>query len=259
MNTDEKKKLYAALAAPFPESAIERSDGQRTGRGYDTTGIKYQFVVNRLNEVLGVGGYRAQRTITVKETATAKGRPAFEAICEIKLELGEWVGGEFLAFAEALGDGGHTSMSEADARKGSYTNAFKKAAAFVGVGRQAYEGTLDDDNVPVDGDATRSLPTRPAQPRPATPEATATSAAAQTARADASAQRPAAERNRLTSKQLNAMWAIAKGRGYDDKSFRAHVMQTCGAQPEFLTRTQASQLISSMTANGHDRQAGQDG
>jgi hypothetical protein len=47
-----------------------------------------------------------------------------------------------------LADGGPLASSEADARKGSYTNAFKKAAAFFGVGRQAYEGSLDDDNLP---------------------------------------------------------------------------------------------------------------
>ena len=244
MNSDEKKKLYAALAAPFPESTIERSDGQRTGRGYDTTGIKYQFVVNRLNEVLGVGGYRAARTITVKETTTAKGRPAFEAICEIKLELGEWVGGEFLAFAETLGDGGHTSTSEADARKGSYTNAFKKAAAFVGVGRQAYEGTLDDDNVPFEGDAARST----------TPRAPATTA---TAAATPATSAPA--RNRITSKQLSALWSIAKNRGYDERTFRDLVKKQCNAQPEYLTREQASQLITAFSANGHDRQPAQDG
>jgi hypothetical protein len=47
-----------------------------------------------------------------------------------------------------LADGGPLASSEADARKGSYTNAFKKAAAFFGVGRMAYEGSLDDDNLP---------------------------------------------------------------------------------------------------------------
>ena len=57
MTNDEKKKLYAALAAPFPESCIQRTSAGQTGRGYDTTGIAYQFIVNRLNEVLGVGRF----------------------------------------------------------------------------------------------------------------------------------------------------------------------------------------------------------
>ena len=185
MTTDEKKKIYAALSSNFPAEAIERTDGRITGRGYSTTGIKYQYVVNRLNEVLGIGSYRAHRTVTVKEIQTAKGRPAFESICDLTLELGEWVNGEFICWAESLADGGHTSMSEADARKGAYTNAFKKAAAFFGVGKQAYEGSIDDDAVPADvaleemrsssvppmailpAHATQSTPTAPEQQNPA--------------------------------------------------------------------------------------------
>jgi len=66
MNRDEKKKIYVSLSAPFPEEAIERTNGNVTGRGYSTTGIKYQYVVNRLNEVLGLGGYRTEQTVTVR-------------------------------------------------------------------------------------------------------------------------------------------------------------------------------------------------
>jgi hypothetical protein len=151
MTHEEKKKVYAALAAPFPEHCIQRTEGRITGRGYDTSGIGYQFIANRLNEVLGVGGWRAHRTVTVKEITRSNGRPAFEAICDITLELGEWVDGQFIVFAESLADGGSIAASEADARKGAYTGSWKKAAAFFGVGRQAYEGSLDDDNLPQDG------------------------------------------------------------------------------------------------------------
>jgi hypothetical protein len=95
--------------------------------------------------VLGVGGWRAHRVVTVKEVSRSNGHPAFEAIADITLELGSWVDGNFIVFAESLADGGHMASAEADARKGACTNAFKKAAAFFGVGRQAYEGSLDDD------------------------------------------------------------------------------------------------------------------
>ncbi len=44
MTRDEKKKIYAARAAPFPEHCIQRTEGRVTGRGYDTTGIGYQFI-----------------------------------------------------------------------------------------------------------------------------------------------------------------------------------------------------------------------
>ncbi|WP_242370666.1 Rad52/Rad22 family DNA repair protein [Anaeromyxobacter sp. SG26] len=247
MTHDEKKKIYAALAAPFPENAIQRTEGRITGRGFDTTGIGYQFICNRLNEVLGVGGWRAHRTVTVKEITTAKGRPAFEAICDLTLELGSWENGEFVVFAESLADGGHTSMSEADARKGAFTNALKKAAAMFGCGRQAYEGTLDDDNVP------QEVPADPPAPLPPPPHPAVRPAPTM---ASVTPQRsPAPQRSRLTSKQLSAIWAIGRKLGYEQQALRQHIKTTFGVQPEFLSREQASQAIGALSAqagNGHD-------
>ena len=74
MDEITRKKLYQLLSVPFPESCIQRTEGRITGRGYDTTGIAYQFVVNRLNEVLGVGGFRVHREVTVKEVQRSNGR-----------------------------------------------------------------------------------------------------------------------------------------------------------------------------------------
>ena len=76
MTNEEKKKFYAALSMPFPEEAIQRTDGRITGKGYSTTGIGYAFITARLNEVVGLGNWRTHREITVKTITTAKGRPA---------------------------------------------------------------------------------------------------------------------------------------------------------------------------------------
>jgi hypothetical protein len=265
MTQDEKKKIYTALAAAFPEHCIQRTEGRVTGRGYDTAGIGYQHIANRLNEVLGVGGWRAHRTVTVKEVLRSNGRTAFEAICDITLELGQWADGDFVVFAESLADGGHVASSEADARKGAYTNAFKKAAAFFGVGRQAYEGTLDDDNVPAEttseGVTISTLPTRrPTAPSPAP------------ARQEPQAPPPVVPRpppparNRLSSKQLGAIWALGRRLGYEQQPLRQFVKGKFGAQPEFLTREQASQLIGAMSEqagngmeNGEAREPGGEG
>jgi hypothetical protein len=241
MNRDEKKKIYASLSAPFPEEAIERTNGSVTGRGYSTTGIKYQYVVNRLNEVLGLGGYRTEQIVTVRPATTQKGRAVFEATCEIRLQLGEWVDGTFVAFAEAHGTGGHTSTIEADARKGSFTNGLKKAAAMLGCGKQAYEGTIDDDNQPADDwEPSSSPPERPMAPsRPATIEGGAFG-----------------DRNRLTSKQLAALWALARKLDIDKVAFRNRVKERFGCTVEFLDRQTASTLIGELSAklgNGHAR------
>jgi hypothetical protein len=255
MTFDEKKKIYAALAAPFAEHCVQRTEGRLTGRGYDTTGIGYQHIANRLNEVLGVGGWRAHRTVNVKEIVRSNGRPAFEAICDITLELGEWVNGDFVVFAESLADGGHVASAEADARKGSYTNAFKKAAAFFGVGRQAYEGSLDDDNVPTEigeGFTATTLPTPATQPAP---RAAPVPAPAQRQNAPTSPVPPSNARNRLTSKQLSAIWAIGRKLGYEQGQLRAFIKQTFGTQPEFLSRDQASQVIGTMSTKAGNGQA----
>lgn len=254
MDENTRKKLYAALSAPFPEACIQRTEGRLTGRGYDTTGIAYQYIVNRLNEVLGVGGFRVHREVTVKEVQRSNGRPAFEAICDLTLELGEWVDGKFLTFAESVADGGHLSSSEADARKACTSMAFKKAAAFHGVGKQAYEGTLDDDNVPSDtfGPAPMGPTTtvvRQPVPLQAVPPTTPPPVHA-TARALVSEPRasPVADRNRLSSKQLAAIWSMARKLGVEQAGFRSKVKGQYGCQLEFLSRTQASELIT--TLNG---------
>jgi hypothetical protein len=255
MTNDEKKKLYAALAAPFPEACIQRTSAGQTGRGYDTTGIGYQYVVNRLNEVLGVGGFRPHRTVTVKEFTRANGRAAYEAACDMTLELGAWENGQFVVFAESLADGGHVAASEADARKGAYTNAFKKAAAFFGVGRQAYEGSLDDDNLSTEAAPVSPVPVQAQQAQ--TPSGNTTSDVAVRRQPAAAPAAPPAEptRNRVSSKQLGAVWAIARKAGLEQSSLRAQVKVQFGVQLEFLSRQQASELIDALSrklsANGH--------
>jgi hypothetical protein len=238
MTPEAKKKLYQQLSQPFPEEAIERTDGRQTGKGYSTTGIKAQFIINRLNEALGIGGWRTHRKINVREQTTNSGRKAYEAVCDLVLELGEWTDGAFVPFAEALADGGHVSMSEADARKGSFSNALKKAAAAFGAGRQAYEGTIDDDNVPPDEQhqpdqqqATRPVAHHAGPPRPAASVAPPLSST---------------PRNRLTSKQLAALLAISRKLGMDLAQFRQQVRSRFGTQIEFITKAQASELIGEM-------------
>lgn len=281
MDENTRKKLYAALSAPFPENCIQRTEGRTTGRGYDTTGIGYQYIVNRINEVLGVGSFRVHRDVTVKEVQRSNGRPAFEAICDLTLELGTWESGKFIVFAESLSDGGHLSSSEADARKGAYTNAFKKAAAFHGVGKQAYEGTLDDDNVPGD---TTCVPEQPSRQAPVNTSTVVRTAPPQLqavppttppvpsgyirtgpvidtrpVQAQQPTQPATPERNRLSSKQLGAIHAISRKLGMEPSAFRAKVKATFGCQLEFLSRQQAGQLITELDAQVHNTAKNEEG
>lgn len=262
MTTDEKRKLYAALSAPFPPEAVERTDGKTTGRGFSTTGIKYQYVVNRVNEVLGVGSFRAHRTITVKEITRSNGRPAYEALCDLTIEIGSWENGQWIQIGEALADGGHVSSSEADARKGCFTNALKKGFAMFGVGRQAYEGSIDDDNVPSEDAPHPFAPVQVPQPKPAPvqqkptdPSPTPLGYVRTGPAVDTSVQQQA-ERSRLSSKQLAAIHSIARKIGIEPAALRARVKAQYGVQTEWLTKSQASETIKTLDAqlrgNGHD-------
>lgn len=252
MTNDEKKKLYTALAAPFPESCIQRTDGRLTGKGYSTSGIGYQFIVNRLNEVLGVGCFRAHRTMTIKEITRSNGRPAVECVCDLTLEIGAFIDGQWVMIGEALADGSHQSSTEGDARKGAYTNAFKKAAAFFGVGKQAYEGTLDDDNVPGEIESTvapvmsvvRAPVPQVAHQAPSTASGYTSPPAAQNA-----GPHGGPPRNRLSSKQLSAIWSIARKLGHEQGSFRSKVKAEFGKALEFLSKDEASALITRLNAH----------
>lgn len=250
MDENTRRKIYAALAAPFPEEAIERTKGSVTGKGYDTAGVRAQFLINRLNEVLGLGCYRIHRTINVRTITTPKGRSMYEAVCDMTVELGEWVDGKFVVFAESVSDGGHLATSEIDAKKGSHTGALKRALAGFGIGKAAWEGRLDDDNVPADGEFSPITVTRVlAQPQTVA-EATPQGFVRTPTAAEVRSQMP--ERNRLSSKQLAAIWSIARKLSVEQSSFRSQVKSRFGCQLEFLSRQQASEVITQLNAQLHN-------
>ncbi len=226
---DELRDIFRRLAEPFPEEAVERTKASLTRKGYDTTGIKYQYVVNRLNDVLGLGGFRVERDFVVKERQSRNGNTLYEVACDLIMQLGRWEDGKFLPFAEATGTGGHTSTTEADAKKGSFTNGFKKVAAFFGCGWQAYAGCIDDDNVPASYDIASSTGKRELVP----------------VRGDegcVGADR-SAENGRITSRQLAKLRELVDELGRDWSSFREHVRKERGLNVEYANRKLASELI----------------
>lgn len=135
------------LAAKFAESAVERTKAAQTRKGYDTTGIKYAYVVERMNEQLGLGWTYGDEVIDVEKGQYRSGAEFFDVTMKVTVrvqrlddEAGDWI--------ERHAYGGHRSSTRADAYKGALTNGLKKAAAMFGVGIEAYKGTIDDDNLP---------------------------------------------------------------------------------------------------------------
>lgn len=134
------KNLYQRLVEAvekLPKEAVETATKEVTRKGYDTTGYQYQYLVNILNEVAGLGRWNFTWKI-IKEISGnyASGKSFWDITAEVSI----MVEGNTMSCA-----GGHRSENYADALKGAITNGFKKTAAFFGVGIKAYQGILDED------------------------------------------------------------------------------------------------------------------
>jgi hypothetical protein len=132
-------RLIAAVAA-LPKEAIEKTQKEKTRKGYDTTGYQYQFLVNVLNEVIGPEGWNFEYEIIKEIIGQFKSGQAYYDLT-VKMTI------TILGNSKSC-VGGHQASSYADALKGAITNSFKKTLAFFGPGKMAYEGTLDDDYLP---------------------------------------------------------------------------------------------------------------
>jgi len=150
----EKETLYQKLikaVEELPKEAVETAKKEITRKGYDTTGYQYQFLVNILNEVVGIGNWGFDYQIIKEQTgAWSNGKGYWEITTDVKVWIME--GEKKIEFKCA---GGHKSEMHADAVKGAITNGFKKTIAFFGIGKKAYEGTIDDDYRPIPQNTTK--------------------------------------------------------------------------------------------------------
>jgi len=134
--------MIKELMAVMPKEAEQRTSKLETRKAYDTSGYGYQFCVNRFNEVCGDKWGFHYKILKEIQGKFNSGAPFYDLTVEVAIWVGDPINNRVCV-------GGHISILYADALKGAITNAFKKAAAFWGVGRQAYEGTMDDDNKPL--------------------------------------------------------------------------------------------------------------
>lgn len=159
------KEIYNQIqeaVSKLPDAAIERTKGAITKKGYDTTGYGYQWLVNVLNEIVGVPGWSFSYTLVKEvEGTTQAGQPTYTVTVDVTVEILD---------AKRTCAGGHKATLHADALKGAITNGLKKTLALFGVGKQAYEGTIDDDNTPLPEETPKVVPTRSYSPQNARQE-----------------------------------------------------------------------------------------
>jgi len=161
-NPDEvfEATIYEKLTAPFPPEAIERASKEVTRKGYDTTGYQYQYLVERLNIVLGLDGWGMSWKV-VKEIGGewSTGRKFWEITTKVAI----WLQINDKKCVRTCA-GGHKSEMHADALKGSITNGIKKTLALFDVGGDAYKGILDEDYRAAEADSHPTAKTIPDKP-----------------------------------------------------------------------------------------------
>ena len=139
-NSDFYDALTSAVDR-LPPEAIERTKKENTRKGYDTTGYQYQFLVNVLNSVITPAGWNYEYKIVKELTGTYKsGQQYHEITVEMTIDI---------LGTKRVCVGGHVSSFYADALKGAITNALKKTLGMFGIGKKAYEGTIDEDYLPI--------------------------------------------------------------------------------------------------------------
>ena len=146
-------ELYRDFCSELPFDAIQRTKRSETKKGYDTDGYGYQYCIDKMNNIAGLGHWRIiSEEVFCDEGEYSSGRKAYEVGYDVIIQLGNWTPAGFQVLAETpKTPGGHVSALKTDARKGALTNAIKKAIAFFGIGAAAYRGELDDDNLPPEG------------------------------------------------------------------------------------------------------------
>ncbi len=139
-NLDLLQHLYAAVDA-LPKEAIETAKKEITRKGYDTTGYQYQYLINVLNEVVTPSMWSFDYTVMKEEKGTwGNGKSFWEITVEMTIEI---------MGTKRKCVGGHRAEMHSDTLKGAITNSLKKTLGMFGVGKKAYEGTIDEDYRPV--------------------------------------------------------------------------------------------------------------
>jgi hypothetical protein len=121
MEKDIKKDILKELSAPFPAEKIKWRVGATNKdktRGIALAYIDARTVMDRLDEVLGIGGWQCSYEHIDSKTC----------VCNICILIkGEWIW-------RANGAG----ETDVEGEKGMLSDAFKRAAVLFGVGRYLY-------------------------------------------------------------------------------------------------------------------------
>ena len=124
---ENEKALFEKLRAPFSKDAYS----QDTSRGFALTSLKAQYVVERLNEVLGFMNWSHGGDYEVQED----GSVLFKGALVVNLDgrTNRFFGVGYAGKKKNIGD----------AYKGAKTDSLSKCASQIGVGNDAFKGLVN--------------------------------------------------------------------------------------------------------------------
>lgn len=134
------KELQEQLSAPLPAEAITTNE-----RHSHLSSIKPAYVIERMNQVFGIGGYRTtnqtvtfERVVRVfkKDSPQQYEREQFVGTVHGTLEIPKY-------HIHLENYGGSENDDLGDALKGAATDAFTKMCSYLGVGLDVYKGAHD--------------------------------------------------------------------------------------------------------------------
>lgn len=122
--------VYQKLAAPFPMEAYSVD----SSRGFDLTSLKTQYIIERLNEVIGIMNWTFGGEFQEKENGVVY----FGAlILNINGKTQKQFAPGYSANKKNLGD----------TYKGAQTDSLSKCASRFGIGNEMFKGLINPDKV----------------------------------------------------------------------------------------------------------------
>lgn len=137
MTQNTRNEIYKKLSAEFPQEAYS---ADRTRSSITLTSLKAQYVVERLNEVLGIGNWALNGTWTeVSDGILYVGSLNYSIVDGETIT--EHTTGDVPGFA------GFDKPNSGDAYKSARTDCLSKAASYLGVGNEMYKGNVKPPEV----------------------------------------------------------------------------------------------------------------
>ena len=213
-----KSEIIEILKRPFPKELHKHREG-RDGKKLDY--VEVQNYVDRLNEAFA---YEWSFELTGREINGE------QIVVEVKLSAAGLIktglGGATITRSER----DKTVIALADDFKMAEADALKRACRLLGVGSELYATEQDDGTGAISGPPPSIATQHRAGPHSLPPS-------------------PQPPRERLTSAQLNGIKDRAKKQGLDPTGVRNHIKSVYGVEMEYLTKRQASDVITGLDAN----------